>query len=72
MRNFKQNILKKVNAKSGKVTIIHEELTSLGMPAMTMVFRVADDAMLEKMNAGDNIEFVVERLKGKLVVIDLK
>jgi len=26
------------------------------------------DAMMEKMNEGDNIEFIVERLKGKLVV----
>jgi len=71
-QEYTKGVVKKVNAKSGKVTIIHEELTSLGMPAMTMVFRVADDAMMEKMNEGDNIEFVVERLKGKLVVTDLK
>ena len=48
-------VVKKVNTKTGKVTIIHEELTNLGMPAMTMVFRVTDDAMLEKLSAGNNI-----------------
>mgnify|MGYP001076096325 CR=1 FL=1 len=69
---YTKGVVKKVNAKSGKVTIIHEELTNLAMPAMTMVFRVADETMLEKMNAGDNIEFVAKRLKGKLVVTDLK
>lgn len=71
-KEYTKGVVKKINAKSGKVTIIHEELTNLGMPAMTMVFRVSEDAMLEKMNAGDNIEFVAERLKGKLVVTDLK
>ena len=69
---YTKGTVKKVNIKSGKVTIIHEELTNLGMPAMTMVFRVAEADMLEKMKAGDNIKFVAERLKGKLVVTDLK
>ena len=69
---YTKGVVKKVNAKSGKVTIIHEELKDLGMPAMTMVFRVSEDEMLEKIKAGDNIEFVAERLKGKLVVTNLK
>lgn len=72
VQEYTKGVVKKVNTKSGKVTIIHEELTNLGMPAMTMVFRVSEESMLERMNIGDNIEFVAERLKGKLVVIDLK
>ena len=64
--------VKKVDMKAGKVTIIHEELTSLDMPAMTMVFRTADPAMLEKMKPGDDIEFVADRVKGKLTVTELK
>ncbi len=69
---YTKGVVKKVNAKSGKVTIIHEELKALEMPAMTMVFRVTDDAILEQMEPGDNIEFVAERLKGKLTVTNLK
>ncbi|MCY0155038.1 copper-binding protein [Hoeflea alexandrii] len=64
--------VKKVDMKAGKVTIIHEELTNLDMPAMTMVFRAADPAMLEKMNPGDDIEFIADRVKGKLTVTELK
>jgi uncharacterized cupredoxin-like copper-binding protein len=41
--------IKKINAKSGKVTIIHGPLVNLDMPAMTMVFR-ADEAMIAKMS----------------------
>ena len=69
---YTKGVVKKVNAESGKVTIIHEELLDLGMPAMTMVFRVADEAMLEQLEPGENIEFVAERLKGKITVTDVK
>lgn len=69
---YTKGVVKKVNMKSHKVTIIHEELKDLGMPAMTMVFRTVDDAMLEKMSAGDEIEFIADRVKGKLTIIELK
>lgn len=63
--------IKKINAKSGKVTIIHGPLVSLDMPAMTMVFR-ADEAMIAKMSEGQDIEFVADRIKGKLTVTQMK
>ncbi|MBY6142138.1 copper-binding protein [Leisingera daeponensis] len=69
---FTAGTVKKVDPKSGKVTIKHEELVDLEMPAMTMVFRVADDAMLEQLKAGDAIEFTAERVKGKLTITALK
>lgn len=69
---YTKGVVKKVDMKAGKVTIIHEELPNLDMPAMTMVFRTLDAAMLEKMKAGDKIEFVADRVKGKLTVVELK
>jgi Cu/Ag efflux protein CusF len=38
---------------------------------MTMVFR-ADEAMMAKMAEGQDIEFVADRVKGKLTVTALK
>jgi len=69
---YTKGVVKKVNMKSHKVTIIHEELKDLGMPAMTMVFRTIDDDMLGKMKVGETIEFVADRVKGKLTVIEMK
>lgn len=69
---FTKGTVKKVDAKAKKVTLIHEELKSLEMPAMTMVFRVKDDAMLEKLKEGASIEFVAERVEGKLTVTEIK
>lgn len=69
---YTKGTVKKINSKSGKVTIIHEELANLGMPAMTMVFRVAKADMLEKMQTGEEIQFIADRVKGKLTVIQMK
>ncbi|KFB09608.1 MULTISPECIES: copper-binding protein [Nitratireductor] len=64
--------VKKVDMKANKVTIIHEELKNLDMPAMTMVFVTKDEAMLEKLKEGQSIEFVADRLNGKLTVLEVK
>jgi uncharacterized cupredoxin-like copper-binding protein/Cu/Ag efflux protein CusF len=69
---YTKGTVKKIDIKSGKVTIIHEELTNLGMPAMTMVFRVAEADMLKKLNAGEDIQFVADRVKGKLTVVQIR
>lgn len=69
---FTKGTVKKVDAKAKKVTLIHEELKSLDMPAMTMVFRVQDDGILDKLKEGANIEFVAERVNGKLTVTQVK
>lgn len=64
--------VKKIDTKAGKVTLIHEELKNLDMPAMTMVFRTADETMLAKLSAGDSIEFVADRVNGKLTIVEVK
>jgi len=69
---FTKGTVKKVDAKAKKVTLIHEELKDLEMPAMTMVFRVKDDATLGKLKEGASIEFVAERVEGKLTVTEIK
>ena len=62
----------KIDAKQKKLTIKHEELKNLDMPAMTMVFVVADEAMLEQLEEGQQIEFVAEKVNGRLTVTEIK
>ncbi len=69
---FTKATVKKIDAKAGKVTLIHEELVDLEMPAMTMVFVLADPAMVEQLAVGDEIEFIAERVNGKLTVTELR
>ncbi|MEI1247579.1 copper-binding protein [Rhizobium aouanii] len=71
-QEFTKGVVNKVDAKTNKVTIKHEDLKSLDMPAMTMVFRVEDPALLERLKEGSQIEFVAERVNGKLTVTEVK
>ena len=69
---FTKGIVKKVDLKAKKVTVSHEELKSLEMPAMTMVFRTATDEMLASLKDGQAIEFVADRVNGKLTITEIK
>ncbi|GBL47439.1 hypothetical protein SFMTTN_3278 [Sulfuriferula multivorans] len=61
--------VKKVDKDTGKLTIKHGPITNLGMPAMTMVFRVNDPAMLDKVKSGDKIRFAADKVSGVLTVM---
>jgi Cu(I)/Ag(I) efflux system periplasmic protein CusF len=56
--------VRKVDRDAKKITIKHGPLANLDMPAMTMVFQVADPAMLEQVKAGDRVKFEAEKIGG--------
>lgn len=62
----------KIDTKQKKLTIKHEALTNLDMPAMTMVFVVAEDGMLKKVKSGQAIEFTADRVNGRITVTGIK
>ncbi len=64
--------VKKVDKDAGKITIKHGPLANLGMRGMTMVFHVADPAMLDQVKAGDKIAFIAEKRNGALVVTKME
>ncbi len=67
-----QGEIRKVDKGAGKITIKHGPLKNLDMPAMTMVFQVKDPAMLDKVKAGDKINFVAEKVDGAYTVMQLE
>ncbi|CTQ47651.1 MULTISPECIES: copper-binding protein [Stappiaceae] len=69
---FTKGTVKKIDLKGGKITIIHEELKNLEMPAMTMVFVAKEEGMLSDLSEGSQIEFIADRVAGKLTVIEIK
>lgn len=64
--------IKKVDKGAGKLTIKHGELKNLGMPAMTMVFKVKDPSMLESVKTGDKVSFVAEKVGSQFTVTQLE
>jgi Cu/Ag efflux protein CusF len=69
---YTKGVVEKIDLQARKLTIAHEELTDLDMPAMTMVFRVGNELMLEALAVGAQIEFVAERINGNLTVTGIK
>jgi Cu(I)/Ag(I) efflux system protein CusF len=64
--------IRKVDKDAGKLTIKHAELTNLGMPPMTMVFKVQDKAMLAQVTAGDKVRFAADKVGGAITVTALE
>jgi len=65
-------LVKKFDKDAGKVTISHEPIENLGMPKMTMVFRVKDPAMLDRLKPGDKINFIADKVNGAFTVMSFE
>lgn len=63
--------VKRINKSSKKITIKHGEIANLEMPPMTMVFRVADENMLDQVKKGDKVKFHVEERDGAMVITEI-
>jgi Cu/Ag efflux protein CusF len=61
----------KIDTQWSKVTVDHEELKNLDMPAMKMVFQVAEPEMLDDLSEGQSIRFAADRVKGKLTITEI-
>ena len=64
--------VRKVDREAGKITIRHEALVNLGMPAMTMVFRAADPKFLDLVKQGDKVSFVADKVNGAFTVTSIE
>jgi len=64
--------VRKVDLAQGKVTLKHEAITNLDMPAMTMVFRTERADLLKDLQPGDKVRFHAENGSGGLVVTQIR
>ena len=64
--------VRKIDKEAGKITIKHAEIKHMEMPGMTMVFSVREKALLDKVEVGQKIQFIVVQENGKMIVSDIK
>jgi Cu/Ag efflux protein CusF len=67
-----EGVVRKIDRKAGEITIAHGPLVNLGMPKMTMTFRMKDPALLDGIKEGVPVRFVAQNVKGELVVVTLQ
>lgn len=60
------------DARTGKVTLRHGEIKSIGMPPMTMVFTLKDPAQGSALQVGDKVRFRVADVNGALIVTQIE
>lgn len=64
--------IRRIDLENARVTLRHEDIKSLDMPAMTMVFAVREAKMLADVKVGDAVLVTVVREEGRFVVTELK
>lgn len=64
-------VIEEITLEPLRITIAHDAIPNLEMEAMTMVFRLADAAMIEGLGVGDAITFEADRINGRLTVTSL-
>jgi Cu(I)/Ag(I) efflux system protein CusF len=68
---FTAGEVRRVDREAQKLTLRHGPIPSLGMPEMTMVFRVNDPRMLDGLQPGDRIRFKADKIGGQYTVTEL-
>jgi Cu(I)/Ag(I) efflux system protein CusF len=58
----------KIDKSAARITLKHGPIKTLDMDAMTMVFRVADPAMLDAVKPGDKVRFEAGRVNGAITI----
>ena len=63
--------VRKIDTEQQKITLRHGEIANLDMAPMTMVFRVKEPALLQKLKPGDKVRFTADKVDGTLTVMTL-
>ena len=69
---FTEAEVRKVDKDAKKITLKPGEIKNLEMPGMTMVFAVKDESLLDKVKAGDKVQFKAIDDGGKLTVVEIQ
>ena len=67
-----QGEVRKIDQAAGKITLKHAEIKNVDMPAMSMAYAVKDPAMLQKVKAGDKVNFTMDKINGAFTVVSIE
>jgi Cu(I)/Ag(I) efflux system protein CusF len=64
--------VRRIDAGRQRVTLRHAEIKDLAMPPMTMVFAVAEPAMLQRLQAGDRVQVRIAQRGSTYTITELR
>ena len=71
-QGYAEGEVRRIDKEAGKITLKHGPIASLEMPPMSMVFRAADPALLDRVKEGDKVRFKADRVQGALTVTEIE
>lgn len=63
--------VRKIDLATHKITLRHGDIPNLDMPPMTMVFKLADPALLDAVQVGDKVNFTADKVDGAYTVLSI-
>jgi Cu(I)/Ag(I) efflux system periplasmic protein CusF len=70
-KNYAEGEVRRINLDSGKITLKHGVIANLGMPSMTMVFKMEGIKGAENVKTGDKVRFKADSTGGAYIVTEL-
>lgn len=70
--DLSEGTVKKIDTPTQRVTLAHGPIANLGMPPMTMMFKVREAAMLKSLKEGDKVRFRVEDIGGDYTIVRIQ
>ena len=70
--DYAEGEVRRIDKEAGKITLRHGPIANLDMTAMSMVFRVSDPAMLDRVKAGDKVRFKADKIQGALTITEIQ
>ncbi|MCK9510412.1 MAG: copper-binding protein [Pigmentiphaga sp.] len=67
-----QGEVRRVDPDGGRITLKHGPIPELELPAMTLVYRVQDKALIVPLKPGDSVVFTADRVDGQYVIISIR
>ncbi len=64
--------IRRIDIDNKKITIRHQEIKSLDMPEMSMVFQVENAALLQGYSVNERIEFIAEMKDKKYLLKEIR
>lgn len=67
-----KGVIRRIDSANARLSIKHDAIPNLDMPAMTMTFAVQDRAFLNGLTVGSRILFSADEVNGVLTVVWLQ
>lgn len=69
---FTHGEVRLVDRLAGRIVLRHGPIENLGVPPMTMIFRVRDPRQIEGLDSGVPVRFTADRLEGAFTILHIE